>query len=186
MPARARPFPVKPPRTTGVGPTGAKGIDSPPLNLQIPSLDIAAAVMRVGVDEDGRIGAPPLSVSDKVGWFKMGPRPGAPGAAVMVGHYDNTTGPAVFYRISELTPGRRVFVTRKDGRRLRFVVTKVATYPKDEFPAREVYGDPGHPALRLITCAGAFNTTTRHYLDNTVVFAKLITGRRAAGPMDRR
>ncbi|MEU7892695.1 class F sortase [Nonomuraea sp. NPDC049152] len=151
----------------------AKAANVPPATIQIPSLDIGAGVMRVGTEE-GRIAAPPLSASGKVGWFEGGPKPGEPGAAILLGHYDNTTGPAIFYKLSELRPGQRIYVTRKDGERLRFVVTKIATYPKDDFPAAKVYGDPGYPALRLITCAGAFNTTTRHYVDNTVVFARLL------------
>ncbi|WP_346153440.1 class F sortase [Nonomuraea recticatena] len=130
-------------------------------------------MMPVGFEE-GRIASPPLSASQRVGWFSMGPKPGATGAAILVGHYDSTTGPAVFYRLSELRPGRLIYVTRKDGLRLRFRVTRKATYPKDDFPGREVYADPGRPELRLITCSGAFDTSTRHYVDNTVVYATLI------------
>ncbi|WP_431899643.1 class F sortase [Nonomuraea sp. bgisy101] len=166
---------VKPTRAETEGKGKAVSVGVPPATIRIPSLDLGASVVRVGRDED-RIAAPPLSAPGKVGWFEGGPRPGAQGAAVLLGHYDSTTGPAVFYKISELRPGQRIFVTRKDGERLRFVVTKVSTYPKDDFPADKVYGDPGYPALRLITCAGAFNLTTRHYVDNTVVFAKLVHG----------
>ena len=33
---------------------------------------------------------------DTVGWFGEGTKPGAPGNAVMAGHVDSKTGPAVF------------------------------------------------------------------------------------------
>jgi hypothetical protein len=36
-----------------------------------------------------------------------------------------------------------------------------------------VYGDIDHAGLRLITCGGAFDDATGHYLDNIVVFATL-------------
>ncbi|MFE3454331.1 class F sortase [Nonomuraea sp. NPDC059194] len=156
-----------------------KAADVPPATLRIPSLNLGARIIRVGM-EKGRIAAPPLNDTGKVGWFEGGPKPGAQGAAVILGHYDTATGPSIFYKIDQLEPGHRIYVTRKDGERLRFLVTKVSTYPKDDFPASKVYGDPGYPALRLITCGGAFNTTTRHYVDNTVVFAKLVGGGGAA------
>ncbi|MEV4162649.1 class F sortase, partial [Nonomuraea dietziae] len=162
-----------PPAQADTRPSDTKASDSPPKTIQIPSLALGARIMPVGFEE-GRIASPPLSASQRVGWFSMGPEPGATGAAILVGHYDSTTGPAVFYRLSELRPGRLIYVTRKDGRRLRFRVTRKATYPKDDFPGREVYADPGRPELRLITCSGAFDTSTRHYVDNTVVYATLI------------
>ncbi|GAA2364648.1 hypothetical protein GCM10010404_18740 [Nonomuraea africana] len=36
-----------------------------------------------------------------------------------------------------------------------------------------MYADPGRAELRLITCGGAFDTGTRHYVDNTVIYARL-------------
>ena len=52
-----------------------------------------------------------------------------------------------------------------------FAVDRVVSYPKDAFPTLEVYGNTDHAALRLITCGGAFDSSTRNYLDNIVVFA---------------
>src|SRR5207237_1267711 len=39
-------------------------------------------------------------------------------------------------------------------------------------------GGPAYPGLRLITCGGAFNGATGHYVDNVVAFARL-TARRS-------
>jgi hypothetical protein len=36
-----------------------------------------------------------------------------------------------------------------------------------------VYGNTPDPQLRLITCGGAFDSTTGHYLDNLIVYANL-------------
>jgi sortase family protein len=58
-------------------------------------------------------------------------------------------------------------------RKMTFVVQSVSQYPKDDFPTSKVYGRVDYPALRLITCGGAFNSSTGHYTDNIVVFAKL-------------
>jgi hypothetical protein len=44
--------------------------------------------------------------------------------------------------------------------------------PKSHFPTKMVYGKTPKPTLRLITCDGAFNSSTGHYVDNYIVFAK--------------
>ena len=48
------------------------------------------------------------------------------------------------------------------------------SYLKAKFPARVVYGATPDAELRLITCGGAFDYATGHYLRNTVVYAVLI------------
>jgi hypothetical protein len=65
-------------------------------------------------------------------------------------------------------------VDRADGSLATFRVERVAQYPKDEFPSDAVYGDIDHAGLRLITCGGAFNEGTGTYVDNVVVFARLV------------
>ena len=55
----------------------------------------------------------------------------------------------------------------------RCVVTAVEQYPKDAFPTEEVYGPTPTPELRLITCGGAFDRSTGHYVDNIVAFGHL-------------
>jgi hypothetical protein len=57
-----------------------------------------------------------------------------------------------------------------------FTVERLATYPDDNFPSDLVYDDPGYPALRLITCGGAFDRKSRAYLSAVVVFARLTAG----------
>jgi hypothetical protein len=47
----------------------------------------------------------------------------------------------------------------------------VERYPKDAFPEAEVYGPAVGAELRLITCGGAFDRTTGHYVDNIVAYA---------------
>jgi hypothetical protein len=62
-------------------------------------------------------------------------------------------------------------VRRADGTLARFRVTAVQTYPKDHFPTQAVYGATPDAELRLITCGGAFDAATNHYLSNIVVYA---------------
>ena len=42
------------------------------------------------------------------------------------------------------------------------------------FPSALVYGDLDYAGLRVITCGGAFDTHTRSYESNIVIYASLI------------
>ena len=105
------------------------------------------------------------------GWYDRSPPPGATGPAVIAGHIDSVRGPAVFYRLSLLRPGDRVYVRRADGSVAVFGVTRVGLYLKDHFPTAEVYGSVPGPELRLITCGGTFDWARHSYLSNVVVYA---------------
>ena len=83
------------------------------------------------------------------------------------------SGPSVFYNLRELRPGDQVLVKRADGSVVRFAVDRTAQYPKANFPTDEVYYPTLQSELRLITCGGSFDDTSRHYRSNIIVFAKL-------------
>src|SRR5258706_325304 len=73
------------------------------------------------------------------GWYADGTRPGDVGPAVIAGHIDSKSGPAVFVKLDKLRVGAVVEV-REDGRWLAFRVTSVGRYPKNAFPTARVYG----------------------------------------------
>jgi hypothetical protein len=141
-----------------------------PVRIEIPGIGVKAPIIRLGLNPDKTLEVP-KDFGD-TGWWSGGPRPGEPGPAVIAGHVDSYTGPAVFYRLSELRPQDTVIVVRRDGTRGRFSVVGSARYPKSDFPTQRVYGATSGPTLRLITCGGAFDRSTGHYVDNTVVFAR--------------
>ena len=140
-----------------------------PLRVTIPAIGVDSDLADLGVDDTGAL-VPP-SDFDQAGWFAAGPVPGEVGPAVIAGHVDSRTGPAVFFRLEELTVGDTVRVTRSDGRDVEFRVDRVAQYPKDDFATEEVYGPTTGPELRLITCGGTFDPSRRSYRDNVVVYA---------------
>jgi sortase (surface protein transpeptidase) len=145
-----------------------------PVRLEIPRIGVATGLQRLGRATDGTVEVP--SGPGKwtmAGWYDGGTRPGDPGSAVILGHVDSTSGPAVFYRLRELRPGDRVEVVRAGGSRIAFTVERVEQYDKRRFPTAEVYYPTLEPMLRLVTCGGAFNYATRHYTDNVIVFASL-------------
>jgi hypothetical protein len=53
-------------------------------------------------------------------------------------------------------------------------VTKVHQVPKQEFEKEGVYDDTAGPELRLITCGGVFDRSAHNYVDNIVVYARLV------------
>jgi sortase (surface protein transpeptidase) len=142
-----------------------------PVSLTIPLIGVQTQLMTLGLAADGTMQVPPLSSASVAGWFTGSPRPGAVGSAIIVGHIDSEGAPAVFYRLDELRPGDDVYVKRADGTTAKFRVTSRQTYMKDHFPTQTVYGPTPDAELRLITCGGAFDPATRHYLSNIVVYA---------------
>jgi len=147
---------------------------SNPVALRIPSIGVdTRGLVSLHLDSSGRLEAP--TDFDKAGWYAGGPTPGEFGPAVIGAHVDSKAGPAVFYELGALKKGAKVSVARQDGSTATFVVDRVARYSKADFPTRTVYGDTGGRAeLRLITCGGAFDRATGHYVDNIVAFAHLV------------
>jgi Sortase domain len=154
----------------------ASGPASPPVRLVIPAIGVATLLVRLGLEAGGGMEVP--GDYGRAGWFAEGPAPGQVGPAVIAGHVDSRSGPAVFYRLRDLRPGDQIRVDRADGGRLRFVVEGARSFPKDGFPTGAVFGPVPGAALRLVTCAGDFDRARGSYRDNLVVFARLAgTGR---------
>lgn len=175
--ASASPAPfVLPSRTAPAAPALPR---SRPVKVHIPQLFVEAPFVDLGLTPSGGLAAPPTDDRNLVGWWKDGPTPGERGPAVVAGHVDTTTGPAVFLMLHVLLPGSTVEITREDGTVAVFTVDLVQTFPKDAFPDRQVYGDTPDSQLRLITCAGEYDKKTRDYSDNVVVFAHLTSSRPA-------
>jgi sortase (surface protein transpeptidase) len=146
---------------------------STPVTLSIPAIGVAVAVSELGLNPDGTVQVP--TDFQVPGWYRLGPSPGQVGSAVILGHVDSYQGPAVFFNLRSLTAGDPVDVTLADGVIVHFVVTSVAMYPKDQFPAQQVYGSHGNSQLQLVTCGGTFDSQTGHYLSNIVVYSSFVT-----------
>jgi LPXTG-site transpeptidase (sortase) family protein len=153
-------------------PPGAAQV-AEPVSLVIPAIGVTTSLVHLGLTSTGALQVPPTTAV--AGWYTGSPRPGAIGSAVIAGHIDSYQGPGVFYRLSKLQRGDRVYVRRADGTLAVFKVTEVRMYPKDDFPTVTVYGATPTPQLRLITCGGTFDYSTGSYLSNTVVYATQVT-----------
>ncbi|MDN0198717.1 class F sortase [Streptomyces sp. S.PNR 29] len=144
-----------------------------PDRVRIPAIRVDAPIMPVGLDADGWVGAPPPEDPNLAGWFTGAVSPGEKGTAVVVGHVDNTQGPAVFYGLGALKQGNQVEVARRDGKTAVFEIYGVEVFAKDNFPGDRVYGSKGAPELRVITCGGGFSQQSG-YAGNVVAFARLV------------
>jgi sortase (surface protein transpeptidase) len=144
-----------------------------PVHIVIPAIGVDAPVTELGLNADGTVQVPPLDNHDLAGWYKGSATPGAEGAAVMLGHVDSWSGGSVFFKIKDLKPGNEVDVIRANGSTAVFTVDGLQKAAKVAFPTSQVYGSPGYPALRLITCGGPFDAATGSYLDNIIVYAHL-------------
>lgn len=151
---------------------------SEPVELRIPSIGVVSTLQHLGQAADGSLEVPaPGPRYNDAAWYRHSPTPGELGPAVLLGHVDSAAeGPSVFFRLGEVELGDRVFVERADGSTARFSIDRVRRYSKDDFPTDLVYGDIPHAGLRILTCGGAFDDSTGHYLDNIVVFASLDRG----------
>ncbi|MDT5028050.1 MAG: hypothetical protein QOE61_4476 [Micromonosporaceae bacterium] len=153
---------------------------SNPLEISIPRINVNAEIMNLGTNEKGEVQTPPLDRAELAGWYEAGPSPGERGNAVVIGHVDSKSGPAVFFHIGALVQGDVIEVRRTDESIAKFEVYGVAAYPKTDFPTELVYGDSPQADLRLVTCGGDFDKKASSYKENIVVFAKLIPPPKAA------
>jgi sortase (surface protein transpeptidase) len=178
----AEPLPAAAAQTTGstaAGVDAARGFHSTrgyratpvPVRIEIPAIGVTSSLDRLGRAPDKTVQVP--SRWEVAGWYTPGTRPGDPGSAVILGHVDSRSGPAVFYRLRELRRGDLVEVARADGSTVRFAVQRTEQYDKRRFPTDEVYYPTLTPALRLVTCGGEFDATAGHYRSNIIVFATL-------------
>ncbi|MEV6955487.1 class F sortase [Streptomyces sp. NPDC051183] len=170
LPSPAEALSALAPRAAGPGPAPLPG--SPPTRIRIPSIRVDAPLTGLGLERDGSLQVPPPARGDLAGWYREGTTPGSAGTAVIAGHVDSATGPAVFYHLGALRRGAAIEVPRADGRTAVFTVHAVEVYDAKAFPDSRVYGPSAGAELRVITCGGGFSPRSG-YKGNVVVFAHL-------------
>ncbi len=165
-----------------------------PLKLQIPSLNVDASVLGVGVTPGDVMDAPEGPVNDRVWqeafWYRGSAVPGVVSTALIAGHIDGPRGTdAVFGHIDRLRSGDAIIIhDTRSGLDVRFGVTGSTSFSLDETADKSVltriYGvgpvagttpqrsADGLAHLTLVTCAGTFRNGTHDH--RLVVFATRI------------
>lgn len=137
------------------------------MGVRIPAIGVDGPVGLLGLEPNGALEVP--SDPGAAGWWQGGSAPGETGPAVIVAHRDSSVGPALFYRVPQLTAGDQIIVDVVGGGQQVFVVDRVELHDKDRFPTTAVYGSTPGPTLRLLTCGGDYSDDG--YQANYVVFA---------------
>jgi len=141
-----------------------------PLKLRIPKLNVDAFIEPVGTDAQGKMAAPQDAQS--ISWYEDGGIPGRPGNVVLAGHLDDEKGkPGVFARLATLTKGDTVAVSTLSGNTYTYTVDKHATYPYDEAPLKDIFGEADVERLILITCSGKWDEEAKNYPNREVIYA---------------
>ncbi|SFP88661.1 class F sortase [Salibacterium halotolerans] len=140
-----------------------------PAAVNIPAISVEAAVNKVGRLPSGKMGEPE-NVED-VGWYGPGYRPGEQGSAVLAGHVDSKTGPAVFFELEKLKAGDEIIVRGNNGEQETFIVQNQKSYDRSDAPVEEIFGWSYRRQLKLITCTGEFNENAGTHEKRLVVYA---------------
>ncbi len=151
-------------RRDGVGPRPARVLLGP--------IGLDAEVFPIGLDRNNALAVPRRA--DIAGWWSGGAVPGESGPTVIVGHFDSKVAAGVFERLPATKVGQSMVVVQSDGSKYLYRVSEVEKLKKSVFPTNKVYGATAESTLRLITCGGAFDRSTGHYVDNLIVYAELV------------
>lgn len=144
-----------------------------PTQLTIKNLNISAPITPQGLTSEGDMAID--EDPEQVAWYRLGPKPGEEGSAVIAGHYGWKNGVAsVFTDLNKLVKGDEISMTGKDGRVMTFVVTRTEIYAPDQDATSVFKSDDGKAHLNLITCQGSWNNSLHTYSERLVVFTDLV------------
>ncbi len=145
-----------------------------PGRIIIPKINVDTKIQLVGRTYDGKRMAVPRSYTEP-GWYKLGPKPGQIGNAVLAGHLDNGFGlDAVFADINKLIPGDEIKVQDALGNTFTFAVTDTKTFSVTNADTNAIFGSSTERHLNLITCDGTWIEDKKMYDKRLVVFTELI------------
>lgn len=138
------------------------------LRIQARGVDSGAPVEVSDVEPGGDLQLP--QDGQRVGWWSGSSLAGEiTGSVVIAGHVDTPSGLGFAVRMLSLRPGDRL--TIGDGHESRgYRISSVTSIPKGRLPQTGIFSRDTPAQLVLITCTGAFSTSTG-YADNFVATA---------------
>ena len=154
-------------RDTGGTPSGL------PVRLKIPVIGVDSTIEDALITSDGRMDVPAGAVD--VAWFALGPHPGQTGSAVIGGHYGiNGNVTYVFYKLSDVKVGDKIYIVNDKGETLAFQVRSIKSFDRDADATTVFTSTDGLAHLNLITCEGVWNQVNGTYPQRLVVFTDAI------------
>lgn len=144
-----------------------------PEYLQIPSINVNAAIHPVGLTEKGAVDTP--TEPELLGWFDGSVPPGELGIAIIDGHRGWRDGlDAVFDDLQNVDIGDTVIVMNHAGETIPFEVYDKRIYLPNESPLEVFVTGTEDAFLNLITCNGEWDTEAHTATERLVVFTKRI------------
>ena len=145
-----------------------------PVRIRLDRLGIDMRVTAEGLDARGAMALPANAA--EAGWYRYSPGLAAQkGATVIAAHIDSRhDGIGPFSRLKNATAGDTITVYGSDGSAVAYTVTQLRQVGKIDAPMADVFDTSGAPRLSVVTCGGAFNSQTGHYLDNVIVTATAV------------
>jgi hypothetical protein len=142
-----------------------------PVRIRLDRLGIDMRVTAEGLDARGAMALPANAA--EAGWYRYSPGLAAQkGATVIAAHIDSRhDGIGPFSRLKNAAAGDTITVYGSDGSAVAYTVTQLRQVGKIDAPMADVFDTSGAPRLSVVTCGGAFNSQTGHYLDNVIVTA---------------
>lgn len=141
-----------------------------PVRLKIPSIRVNALITSVGLMKDGSMGVPKLPRD--TAWYKLGPKPGQIGSAVIAGHVNWWYGAkGVFEKLKSVKKGDLITVQDDQGVITTFIVRDIREFGLKEDASSVFRSYDGKAHLNLVTCTGIWNRIARVYSKRLVVFA---------------
>jgi sortase A len=171
---QAQPYvPVKQstPSITPSKPLRAIGI---PTKLSIPAININANIKPLGLTASGNMEAPQAPLD--AGWYRLGPRPGSIGSAVIAGHYgaSNSNIQSVFDNLEALKTGDKISILDDAGETIVFVVQTTRILHRDDDTTGVFTSNDSKAHLNLITCHGTWEQNEQTYSDRYVVYTDVV------------
>ncbi len=146
-----------------------------PVHLEIPVIGVHSFIENAYITPEGAMEVPSGTVD--VAWFALGPNPGQVGSAVIGGHFGIQKGvPFVFYNLSKLKVGDKIYIIDDKGNTIAFVVTSTELFAASADATRVFTSADGLAHLNLITCEGIWNEVAGEYPERTVVFTTEVPG----------
>jgi len=142
-----------------------------PTRIAVDWAGVTATVRPEGVDDQGAMALPP---DPRVaGWYRFGAAPSSTEGTVVIAAHVDAVGYGVgpFAHLQDVPTGTAVTITDADGAETRWRIDSVTLLEKRGLPWASVFRTDGDRRLVLVTCGGAFDSSTHHYESNLVITA---------------
>jgi len=143
-----------------------------PRYLYLPTINLQARVMSVGVNSRGKIDAP-KNVND-VAWYDGSAKPGQEGQVFINGYTSFApTYKAAFDNLAKLQVGDHITIERGDGTKISYRVVKNETIAASKVNMQKVLNVPDNATsgLTLMSCTGKYDYRTQSSDKRVIVYA---------------